>query len=86
MITDYEKDGNSIKVYVGDKSLTLSYPMSIIDFEEQLDQWRAGTYIQKAFWMLTAGEREFMMTGTTPEEWEAMFGFPEDDEYEEDDA
>jgi hypothetical protein len=85
MITHYEKAGNSIKVFVGEKSLTLTDTMSVIEFEEQLQQWKTGTYIQDAFWMLTSGEREFMMTGTTPEEWEDMWGgFWEDDEDDED--
>lgn len=30
-------------------------------------------YIQDAFNFLTAGEREFLLTGLTPEEWDKMF-------------
>lgn len=42
--------------------------------EEQLSQWKdEGVCIQKAMPHLTPGEREFIMTGITPEEWETMF-------------
>ena len=30
--------------------------------------------IQKIFPNLSAGEREFILTGTTPKEWDEMFG------------
>ena len=33
----------------------------------------AGELIQNAFPMLSADEREFIMTGCTPEEWDEMF-------------
>lgn len=42
--------------------------------QEQLDRWQAGCLIQNAMPQLTADEREFIMTGTTPDEWDAMFG------------
>lgn len=35
--------------------------------------WAAGELIQNAFPMLSADEREFIMTGCTPEEWDEMF-------------
>ena len=42
--------------------------------QEQMDAWSAGMYIQDAMPQLSDGEREFMMTGITPEEWDATFG------------
>ncbi len=39
-----------------------------------LARWRGGELIQNAFPMLSAGEREFIKTGITPEEWDAAFG------------
>jgi hypothetical protein len=42
--------------------------------EEQLDLWQRGILIQNAMPHLTADEREFIMTGTTPDEWNQMFG------------
>ena len=37
-------------------------------------KWKAGAYIQDAFHMLDADEREFLMTGITPDEWTRVFG------------
>jgi len=36
---------------------------------EELERWMDGELIQKVFPHLTTDEREFLMTGTTPEEW-----------------
>lgn len=35
--------------------------------------------VQRAFPELSADDREFLMTGITPEEWEETFGKPEDE-------
>ena len=40
---------------------------------EQLAQWEAGELIQVAMPQLTDDEREFLQTGATQEEWDAMF-------------
>ena len=45
---------------------------------EQLAEWQAGAYIQNAFPNLTPDEREFLKTGITAEEWEAMFAGEEE--------
>ena len=39
-----------------------------------LDRWRAGVYAQDAFAGIKPAMREFIMTGTSPAEWDAMFG------------
>lgn len=42
---------------------------------EQLNNWRAsGELIQNAFPNLTADEREFLMTGITPDSWTDSLG------------
>jgi hypothetical protein len=41
--------------------------------EDQIRIWQDGEYIQRAMSNLTVEEREFIMTGTTPEEWTALF-------------
>ena len=41
---------------------------------EQLERWQGGELIQNVFSHLTAGEREFIKTGVTPEEWAETFG------------
>jgi hypothetical protein len=47
--------------------------------EGQLLAWKGGLVIQKAMPHLTPDEREFLISGMTPEDWEATFG-NEDDE------
>lgn len=45
-----------------------------IDVEpEQIDAWQGGLLIQYAMPNLSADDREFLMTGITPEEWDAHF-------------
>ena len=44
------------------------------DFVKAFDAWQSGKLIQDAFPTLDADEREFIKTGISPEEWEAMFG------------
>ena len=42
--------------------------------QEMLNKWKTGTPAQDAFVGIDAGLREFIMTGTSPEEWDSMFG------------
>ena len=48
--------------------------MDIDESEEQLAAWQGGVLIQRAMPNLTPDEREFLMTGYTPEDWEEIFG------------
>ncbi|AMQ66098.1 hypothetical protein AAY80_048 [Stenotrophomonas phage vB_SmaS-DLP_6] len=41
--------------------------------EEQLAKWHEGTAIQHAMPNVSADDREFIMTGITPEEWDEAF-------------
>ena len=47
--------------------------MEIDVTEEQIALWESGTLIQNAMPHLTPDEREFIMTGITPEEWDSAF-------------
>lgn len=47
--------------------------------EDQMAAWRSGVLAQNAFPQLSAGQREFIMTGITDEEWDDTFK-PEDEE------
>jgi hypothetical protein len=40
----------------------------------QLATWKAGAFIQDVAPHLSADDREFLISGTTPEEWAAEFG------------
>ncbi len=39
----------------------------------QMKMWQSGTPIQIAMPNISADDREFIMTGITPEEWDNMF-------------
>ncbi len=41
---------------------------------EQFNNWQGGMLIQDAMPNLTDGEREFIVSGITPKEWEKAFG------------
>lgn len=49
--------------------------------EEQLERFfnrrENGEYVQTIFPNLTPAEREFILTGVSPKEWEQIFGSPE---------
>ena len=47
--------------------------MDIPVTQQQLDDWTNGMLIQEAMPNLTAEDREFIMTGTTPEVWTKNF-------------
>jgi hypothetical protein len=49
---------------------------------DQLDNWRNGKNIQDACPDLSADDREFIMTGSVPEEWDSLSidDFDEDSE------
>lgn len=42
--------------------------------EADLIRWQNGELIQDVFPHLTPDEREFLMNGVTPEEWNVVFG------------
>lgn len=41
---------------------------------EQMEAWEKGMLVQDAFPHLDADQREFIVTGITPEEWLETFG------------
>jgi hypothetical protein len=50
------------------------HDMEIPVTEEQLWAWEAGELIQNAMPNLTPDQREFIMTGITPSEWDDNLG------------
>ena len=48
--------------------------MSLPITEEQYNAWEQGTLVQDAMPHLSPDEREFVMSGITPEEWAETFG------------
>lgn len=59
-----------------------SHEMDLPITMEQIVAWKQGQHIQEAMAHLTPDQREFLITGITPEEWETLFGpeGPEDEE------
>ena len=53
--------------------------MEINVTEEQLDEWRGGALIQNVLPHLTLDEREFLISGATPDDWENLFGSDDDE-------
>jgi hypothetical protein len=55
---------------------TLELPVS----QERIVVWlQGGTLIQDAFPELNAQQREFMLTGTTQDEWDDVFGIGDEE-------
>ena len=52
----------------------MEIPLTETEFDEGMNRRAQGAHIQDAFPNLTADQREFLMTGATPEEWDAIFG------------
>lgn len=48
--------------------------MEINITKTQLKNWKNGELAQNAFPNISADEREFIMTGLTPSDWEKIFG------------
>lgn len=46
--------------------------------QEMFDRYNAGELLQNAFYGLSAGEREFIKTGISDEEWNELFQDIED--------
>lgn len=47
--------------------------------QDQIDAWRTGVLLQDAMPNVSAGDREFIKTGITPEEWDETFGSGEEE-------
>jgi hypothetical protein len=61
--------------------ITMTHPVTREDNEmdlnitsEQMNEWQNGALIQHALPHLTSDEREFLMTGLLPGEFERMYG------------
>lgn len=52
----------------------IEHTMDLDITEDQINRWRSGEPIQRAFPNLSPSQREFLMTGITDDEWESVFG------------
>lgn len=58
---------------ISQKVHSMTFNMSQDEFDVRFEKWNKGALIQEAFSNLTANEREFIMTGITPEEFDKTF-------------
>lgn len=56
--------------YLTGRTHVMDIPVS----QEQVDLWEQGVLIQDVMPDLSSDQREFMISGSTPEEWEEYFG------------
>ena len=47
--------------------------VSVNQFKRDYERWQSGVLIQEAFPYLSDEEREFIISGITPEEWSDIF-------------
>jgi hypothetical protein len=59
------------------KEHTMELDVTIEQLERFENRRENGEYVQTIFPNLTKEEREFLLTGITPIEWNEMFGSPE---------
>ena len=72
MNTHVFQDEHSLSVSKASLLSGLTHTMVLGITMDQYDAWQGGELIQNAMPNLTADEREFLMTGITPEEWATM--------------
>ena len=62
------------KSQISGKEHSMKIPLTETEYQE--GRWRHinGSLIQDAFPTLNADQREFILTGITPEEWRKLFG------------
>lgn len=65
---------------ISGKENTMELPLSESEFSDAHYEWNGrGRLIQHAFPTLSAAQREFIMTGITPEEWNDAFAEAEEE-------
>lgn len=52
---------------------SMEIPLSEEEYQESYSRFISGSFVQDAFPTLTPNQREFILTGTTPEEWDRLF-------------
>ena len=78
-----EEGNNDMKITRTSRISAETNVMDIDITQEQLALWEGGMKIQDAMPSIGSDEREFIMTGITPQEWDNAMGI---DEEEEDDG
>ena len=71
-------DGQRTIITLGGTSIIVAFPIAEISQMWYIWQVKGG-YIQEAFPRFTPGEREFLMTGITEEQWAKIFAEIDED-------
>ena len=75
---EFSEHNGSVTVTVGGKA-SMAFPdVTALQMVEGKAAYDAGKLIQDAFPFLNADQREFLLTGLTPEAWNELFGDEED--------
>ena len=63
----------ALVVTINKKQKAMIFNCDYQSFSDGLKKYRNGSLVQEAFRFLSAGEREFLISGTTPGEWSDLF-------------
>lgn len=75
MRTVSEEIINGVSALIISKLCTVKKEVySVTVAKADVAKWQQGELLQNAFRYLNADQREFVKTGTTPAEWNAIFG------------
>jgi hypothetical protein len=66
-----------VSMFSGKRNV-MDLPLTQEQFNEGCKLRQQGALIQDAFPMLSADQREFLLSGSTPQEWDAMMTDSED--------
>lgn len=61
------------QVILTGKSALHGKPIRMVVDRQGYENWQNGMLIQKAFPDMSRGDREILISGNTPEEWEKIF-------------
>ena len=75
-LIEHPEDENMVLVKTGEKMLLME--TNIENLNQGWYYWQNGQSIQTAFPFLSNEEREFLMTGITPTEWNEIFSKEEE--------
>lgn len=77
-LTENTVDAQMYHTYSG-KCFITGKPHSVTVLANDVARYNEGEYLQNCFPYLSAGDREFLLTGTTEEGWSELFGEDDDD-------
>jgi hypothetical protein len=77
---DHNEEGGKMQYTKRSQLTGATHTMEIAATEEQISNWEQGMVIQRAMPNIPPEQREFLMTGITPQEWDMYVGPEPDDE------